>query len=100
MRYFLFTCIESKAADGKVQQLAGIMYDTPRGLYEVFMNAEGDEVMFFNCVRVKGLPIEGPHGKDVEKIFNKFNGVKDKLQQYAMTKNTTLWWELKEIIAK
>lgn len=99
MNYFLFTTIVAGGAFQKTEARAGLIYETSRGLYEIYINAHGDEFFFFNMRPIKGLPVDEKHIKDTEKLINKFNHFKDEFQKYCLTRDNNLWWKLKQQIS-
>jgi hypothetical protein len=98
MTEFVFCSTIARGADRKVESRAGLIFDTPRGMYEVYINGEGEEFFFFNIRPVKGLPIDEKHVKDTAKLFTFFAKHRDDLQRYALTRDVKLWWEIKQKI--
>ena len=90
MNTFLF-CTTLTSSKGRVESRAGILYETPRGVYEAFVDCLGIVFLYFNIKAVERLP----DGADALKLLNKIDLHKDQLVEYTKTRNVALWWELK-----
>lgn len=71
---------------------AGIALYTAKKDYEILINFQGDELFLENGFN-RGIPIDNCSIK----MLKKFNELRDKFQQYCITKDNTLWWEIKNL---
>lgn len=92
MATFLFgTCYINKELCSKIS------LETKDKIFEIAISAEGKEYFFYNSKLMIGFPIDG-NVKHVSKIHATYNKYKDKMQEYCISLDNNIYWELKDSI--
>lgn len=80
-----------------VPGLVGIMSETKKDLFEVFLDKDNNTHFYHNCIKVVGLPLAG-NERALGQLFKAFEKHRGDMLAFLVTKDNRLWWKLKEAI--
>lgn len=99
MNRFIFCTSCFGGADRKTIYTAGVIYETPRGMYEAYVTSQNEDRFMFNMRPVSCLPLNVPHIRDTVKLLLFFGEHREQFLRYARTQDRKLWWKLKNQIS-
>lgn len=80
-----------------VPGLVGVMSETKKDLFEVYLDKDDNTHFYHNSVKVTGLPLVG-NERTIGQLFKAFEKHRGDMLAFLCLKDNRLWWKLKDAI--